>query len=46
MLTPLPSAAAYWLFGADTRLAELGITAWAIGLVCRACGSLASGVRA
>ncbi len=33
MFTPLPSAAAYWLLGPDTKAAELAIILWAIGLV-------------
>ncbi len=33
MLTPLPSAAAYWLFGVDTRLAETALSLWAACLV-------------
>jgi hypothetical protein len=30
MLTPLPSAIAYWLFGVDTPLAEFALSIWAI----------------
>ncbi|MDR3450060.1 MAG: hypothetical protein P4M15_10015 [Alphaproteobacteria bacterium] len=33
MLTPLPSAAAYWLFGAGSPTAELALSIWAAGLV-------------
>ena len=33
MLTPLPSAAIYWLFGAETPIAEYALVAWNIGLV-------------
>ena len=33
MLTPLPSAAAYWLLGVDTPAAEFALSAWAIALV-------------
>lgn len=33
MLTPLPSAAVYWLFGANTPAAEFALSAWAIALV-------------
>ena len=33
MLTPLPSAAAYWLFGVNTPAAEFALSAWAIAIV-------------
>ncbi|HXS06725.1 MAG TPA: hypothetical protein VN723_08055 [Rhizomicrobium sp.] len=33
MLTPLPSALAYRLFGIDTRIAEFMLSMWAAGLV-------------
>lgn len=33
MLTPLPSAAAYRLFGAGTRAAELSLSLWSLALV-------------
>jgi hypothetical protein len=34
MLTPLPSALAYWLFGVGSPRAEYILTAWAVFLVC------------
>lgn len=33
MFTPLPSAAAYWLFGAGTRAAELSLSLWSLAVV-------------
>lgn len=33
MLTPLPSATAYWLFGVDTPVAEIALSIWAACLV-------------
>jgi hypothetical protein len=33
MLTPLPSAAVYWLLGADTRLAEFALSLWSLAIV-------------
>lgn len=33
MLTPLPSAAAYWLFGADTPAAEFALSLWSLAIV-------------
>jgi hypothetical protein len=36
MLTPLPSAFAYWLFGGDSPYAELLLYCWAAFLVCLA----------
>jgi hypothetical protein len=33
MLTPLPSVAAYWLFGVNTPAAEFALSAWAIAIV-------------
>jgi hypothetical protein len=33
MLTPLPSAAAYWLFGVDTKAAEIALIIWAVAVV-------------
>jgi hypothetical protein len=34
MLTPLPSALAYWLFGVGTPRAEYLLTVWAVFLIC------------
>ena len=34
MLTPLPSALAYWLFGGDSPYAEFMLYCWAVLLVC------------
>jgi hypothetical protein len=34
MLTPLPSALAYWLFGVGTPRAEYLLTIWAVFLIC------------